>query len=91
MELIDFNDEPVGRRDAMKGLVSFTAGVCNVGILETANNVYHGVVSERLPTLDDLAIVSLIAGTVLFMGYAARGVYRRAVDEIGRSKLNQNN
>lgn len=64
----DFSDEPKGRRDAMKGMFLFVAGIGGFSLF-APHDINEG-------------FISLIIGTSLFLGYSVKGIGRMIYNDI---------
>ncbi len=72
---IKFIDRPVGRKDAMRGLTAFVSGVSAFCLL-------NSIPSNHPREFYDPGLMGLATGTVLFLGYTARSIYKTISSEI---------
>ena len=79
-----FKNEPVGRREIMKGLTALVAGI-SAGAIVSCLPKMNPQFSEKLY---DSTLVGVTASAILFLGYTIKGVYQTIRSEINHYRDN---
>ena len=91
MAVKDFNDDPIGRRDIMKGLTSFVGGLSffyGSLMLDDFFQQLYKINTQGSEKLHDIGLSLGAAGLILFLGYSTKGISRIVKTEIGDLRQN---